>query len=285
LVGESGSGKSVTALAVLGLVAPPGRVVEGSIQLAGRSLEQLDEEGWRGIRGRRIALVFQEAGAALNPVLTVGRQIKEVLRLHRGLGSAAATAEAARLLDRVALPDARRRLGAYPHELSGGQRQRVLLAIGLAGEPEIVLADEPTASLDGPLQAAILDLFDELRRDLGLAILLITHDLAIAARRCDRIAVLYGGEVLEVGSARGVVTAPRHPYTQALVASLPGEGLASRGLAGEAPDPTSRPPGCVFAPRCDERLDDCERAAPPWFGREPQSAVRCFRRASPGNPA
>jgi peptide/nickel transport system ATP-binding protein len=294
LVGESGSGKSVTALAILGLVPSPGQVVGGSIRLEGQCLQcpqgppgpeellGLDERGWAKIRGGRIALVAQEAAAALNPVLSVGRQLREVLRAHRGLGSAAATAEATRLLDRVAIPDARRRLHAYPHELSGGQRQRVLLAIGLAGSPEILLADEPTASLDGPLQAQILDLIDELRRDLGLAVLLITHDLAIAARRCDRIAVLYGGEVLETGRAETVVSAPRHPYTEALVGSLPRAGVPPRGLTGEAPDPSARPPGCVFEPRCPERLDECRRATPPWSGSEPESAVRCFRRGAPG---
>jgi oligopeptide/dipeptide ABC transporter ATP-binding protein len=158
----------------------------------------------------------------------------------------------------------------------------VLLAIALAGSPEILLADEPTASLDGPLQAQILDLLEELRRDLQLSVLLITHDLAIAARRCDRIAVLYGGEVLETGPARRVVSKPAHPYTQALVASLPGaDGALQSGLAGEAPDAAARTLGCIFAPRCGERVEECERASPPWFAIEADRKVRCFRRAAP----
>jgi peptide/nickel transport system ATP-binding protein len=269
LVGESGSGKSLTALAVLGLVPPPGRIVAGSVRLDGAELRGLDERAYRAVRGARVGLVFQEPGAALNPVLTIGAQIVEAIRAHRDVSRRAARERALELLARLALPDPARRLRQYPHELSGGQRQRALLAIALAAEPELLIADEPTTALDVTVQAEVLDLLEELRRERGLAILLITHDLGVVARSCDRLAVLYAGEVVESGTTRELLASPAHPYTRGLLASLPrlGEGV-ERGrlsaIAGQVPSPDELPSGCPFHPRCPERLAHCASTIPPW---------------------
>ncbi len=236
LVGESGSGKTLTALAVLGLLPPPGRAIAGSIQLAGRSsgdgaagdLLRLRPEALRRVRGGRIAMVFQEPATAFNPVYSIGFQIAEAVRAHAQVSRAAAREETARLLDRVAFPDARRRLDDYPHQLSGGQRQRAMIAMALAGGPDLLLADEPTTALDVTLQAQILELLDELRRDLGLAVLLITHDLGVVAEACDRVVVMRAGRVVETAGVEELFRAPADPYTRELLAALPrlagGEG-------------------------------------------------------------
>jgi ABC-type dipeptide/oligopeptide/nickel transport system ATPase component len=232
LVGESGSGKSMTALAVLGLVPPPGRVTAGSALLAGpdgeggpADLLRLDERALRRVRGGRIAMVFQEPAAAFNPVYTIGFQIAEAVRAqprdHGRVSRREARAEAARLLERVAVPDARRRLDSYPHQLSGGQRQRAMIAMALAGRPDLLLADEPTTALDVTLQAQILELLEELRRDLGLAVLLITHDLGVVAEACDRVVVMNAGRVVEAAGVEELFRAPAHPYTRELLAALP----------------------------------------------------------------
>ena len=225
LVGESGSGKSMTALAVLGLVPPPGRVTGGGVLLDGPDgtvdLLKLDERALRQVRGGRIAMVFQEPATAFNPVYTIGFQIAEAVRTHRRVSRREAREEAARLLERVAVPDARRRLDAYPHQLSGGQRQRAMIAMALAGGPELLLADEPTTALDVTLQAQILELLDELRRDLGLAVLLITHDLGVVAETCDRVVVMNAGRVVETAGVEELFRAPVHPYTRELLAALP----------------------------------------------------------------
>jgi peptide/nickel transport system ATP-binding protein len=268
LVGESGSGKSMTALAVLGLVPPPGRA-RGKVLLDGADLLAMPPGDLRRVRGGRIGLVFQEAMTALNPVYTIGFQIAEAVAAHRRLARREVRAEVARLLDLVALADARRRLDDYPHQLSGGQRQRVMIAIALAGGPDLLLADEPTTSLDVTIQAQILELLETLRRDLGLAVLLITHDLALVAETCDRVVVLYAGEVVEEAAADELFGAPAHPYTRGLLATLPRLGsLAGRGrltvLAGQAADPAELPAGCPFHPRCPERMVVCESLAPPW---------------------
>jgi ABC-type dipeptide/oligopeptide/nickel transport system ATPase component len=227
LVGESGSGKTLTALAVLGLVPPPGRVT-GRILLADPShpgsavdLLTLGAGALRAVRGARVALVFQEPATAFNPVYSIGFQIAEAVRAHRRLPRREAYAEAARLLDRVALADARRRLGDYPHQLSGGQRQRAMIAMALAGRPDLLLADEPTTALDVTLQAQILELLDDLRRDLGLSVLLITHDLGVVAETCDRVVVMRDGRVVETAGVEELFRAPAHPYTRELMASLP----------------------------------------------------------------
>jgi peptide/nickel transport system ATP-binding protein len=235
LVGESGSGKSMTALAVLGLVPPPGRVTAGAVLLDGPAgpsdLLKLDERALRRVRGGRVAMVFQEPATAFNPVYTIGFQIAEAVRAqprdHRPVSRREARAEAARLLERVAIADAQRRLDAYPHQLSGGQRQRAMIAMALAGRPDLLLADEPTTALDVTLQAQILELLDELRRDLGLAVLLITHDLGVVAETCDRVVVMSAGRVVETAGVEELFRAPAHPYTRELLAAVPRLGAPS----------------------------------------------------------
>jgi ABC-type dipeptide/oligopeptide/nickel transport system ATPase component len=228
LVGESGSGKTMIALAVLGLVPPPGRVTGGSVRLSGRLAGEADAEllalpprALRRVRGGRVAMVFQEPATAFDPVYSIGFQIAEAVRAHAPVSRREARAEAARLLDRVALADARRRLDDYPHQLSGGQRQRAMVAMALAGRPDLLLADEPTTALDVTLQAQILELLDELRRDLGLAVLLITHDLGVVAEACDRVAVMRAGRLVETAGVEELFAAPADPYTRELLASLP----------------------------------------------------------------
>jgi ABC-type dipeptide/oligopeptide/nickel transport system ATPase component len=234
LVGESGSGKTLTALALLGLIPPPGRVTAGGASLAGREpsaapvdLLRLGARGLRTVRGARIGLVFQEPATAFDPVYSIGFQIAEAVRAHRRLSRRDARDEAVRLLDRVALADARRRLDDYPHQLSGGQRQRAMIAMALAGGPDLLLADEPTTALDVTLQAQILELLDELRRDLGLAVLLITHDLGVVAETCDRVVVMHAGRVVETAAVDELFRAPAHPYTRELLAAVP--RLAAEG--------------------------------------------------------
>jgi peptide/nickel transport system ATP-binding protein len=311
LVGESGSGKSLLALAVLRLVPPPGQV-RGRVLLAAdeegqaaADLLALPEAAMRQVRGARVGIVFQEPMTALNPFYTIGFQIAEAVAAHprrrddgsgylrRGLrGRAlrrAARAEALRLLERVAMPDARRRLDDYPHQLSGGQRQRVLLAMALAGGPELLLADEPTTALDVTLQAQMLALVDELRRDLGLAVLLITHDLAVAAETCDRVAVLYAGQVVEEAGVEDLFREPAHPYTRALLATLPRLGQpAARGrlpvLPGMPAEPSARPAGCAFHPRCPQAMAICAVEEPPETAplpapTAPGRRVRCWLHA------
>jgi oligopeptide/dipeptide ABC transporter ATP-binding protein len=280
LVGESGSGKSLTALAVLGLLPPPGAIRSGSIELAGRELRGLSEAEYRRVRGGRIGLVFQEPGAALNPVLTIGTQIVEAMRAHRDLSRREARERAVALLDSLAFPDARRRLRAYPHELSGGQKQRALLAVALAADPELLIADEPTTALDVTVQAQVLDLLERLRRDRRLGILLITHDLGVVARSCDRLLVLYAGEVVEEGETAEVLRAPAHPYTRGLLAAVPRLGeTASAGalatIAGVVPSLAERPAGCPFHPRCEVRRPECGRVEPPWVGLGGGRGARC----------
>ena len=222
LVGESGSGKTMTALAVLGLVPPPGRVTRGRILLEGKTdLLTLSPRDLQKVRGRRIAMVFQEPATAFNPVYTIGFQIAEAVRAHRKISRREALAEAARLLDRVAIADARKRLGDYPHQLSGGQRQRAMIAMALAGGPDLLLADEPTTALDVTLQAQILELLEEIRRDLGLAVLLITHDLGVVAETCDRVVVMREGRIVEEAGVVELFRAPAHPYTRELLAAVP----------------------------------------------------------------
>jgi peptide/nickel transport system ATP-binding protein len=251
LVGESGSGKTLTALALLGLVPPPGRVTAGSVRLAAASpsssdaadaaaldLLTLGEPAWRAVRGRRIAMIFQEPATAFNPVFPIGFQIAEVLRAHpqgNRLTRRAAWGQAARLLDRVAIADAGRRLGDYPHQLSGGQRQRAMIAMALAGRPELLLADEPTTALDVTLQAQILELLADLRRELGLAVLLITHDLGVVAESCDRVVVMHAGRVVETAAVADLFRAPADPYTRGLLAAA-----APRSAAAGPPGGTSR---------------------------------------------
>jgi peptide/nickel transport system ATP-binding protein len=265
LAGESGCGKSLTALALMGLL-PEGAEVRGSIRFDGRELTALDDAAMGALRGDRIGMVFQEPMTALNPVHPVGRQIGESLRLHRKLGAAAARAEALRLLERVRLPRAAERLDAYPHQLSGGQRQRVVIAIALACGPDLLVADEPTTALDTTIQREVLDLLDELRRETGMALLLISHNLDVMAAHVQRLAIMYAGRIVEAGPTREVFAHPAHPYTRGLFAARPRLGLA-RGtrlatIAGRVPALHEMPAGCAFAARCALAVDACRAAQP-----------------------
>lgn len=259
LVGESGSGKSVTWLAALGLL--PGKAkVSGSARLDGLELVGAKPDLLDEVRGGRVAMIFQDPTSALNPVLKVGTQIGEALSLHRGLSGAAVKAEAKRLFDLVGIPDAERRLSAYPHEFSGGQNQRVMIAMALAGEPDILVADEPTTALDVTIQAQILDLINTVRREMGMALVLISHDLGVIAETCDRVAVMYAGRIVEEAPAAQLFAAPRHPYARGLLHSLPPLGGVRQKLVsipGVVPDPRCLPQGCAFAPRCSEVTDAC----------------------------
>jgi peptide/nickel transport system ATP-binding protein len=280
LVGESGCGKSLTALALMGLL-PDGARVTGSIRFDGRELTTLDDTALGALRGDRLGMVFQEPMTALNPVHTVGAQIAESLRLHRGLDRATARAEALRLLERVQLPRARERLDAYPHQLSGGQRQRVVIAIALACGPDLLIADEPTTALDATLQREVLDLLDELRRETGMALLLISHNLDVMAAHVARLAVMYAGRIVESGPTREVFERRAHPYTRGLFAARPTLGLA-RGtrlatIAGRVPALHEMPAGCAFAARCAHVLPECRAADPQLQAVDATHDVRCIR--------
>ena len=262
IVGESGSGKSVTALSILRLILPPGRITHGRVLLRGDDLLKHSERSMRTVRGSRIAMVFQDPMTALNPVLTVGEQIAETIRAHRPVSRADARHEAVEWLRKVHVPLPERRVKQYPYELSGGMRQRVMIAIAFSCRPEVLIADEPTTALDVTVQAQILDLMDELKSELGTSVLLITHDLGIVAERCDNVAVMYAGEIVEYAPAPRLFADPKHPYTQALLASLPdwrrprtAEPLPS--LPGQPPSLRSVPAGCPFTPRCPKAFDAC----------------------------
>ncbi len=281
VVGESGSGKTMLGRALLDLL-PEGARRSGSVRFDGQDLGAMTEKRWSGIRGRRIALVFQEPGAALDPVRTIGAQIDEALRGDGPGGSSGRRRRAAKLLEEVAFPDPERGLSEFAHRLSGGQRQRAFLAIALAGDPSLLIADEPTASLDATVAAEVLDLLDRLRRQRGLALLLITHDLASAALRADRVLVLYAGKVAEEGAARTVLSMPRHPYTRALLACVPrlsDAALPRRRLPaipGSVPDLAFRPRGvCAFVSRCPDRFAPCDRGEPLLYPTG-SSLARCF---------
>jgi peptide/nickel transport system ATP-binding protein len=281
MVGESGCGKSVTWLAALGLL--PGKArIQGSVALAGTELVGAPARVLDGVRGRKVAMIFQDPASALNPVHRVGRQVEEALRLHRGLRGQAARAEARRLFDQVGIPDAGRRLDAWPHELSGGQNQRVMIAMALAGEPELLVADEPTTALDVTIQAQILELLDAIRRERNMALVLISHDLGVVAETCDRVLVMYAGRVVEQAPARPLFDAPAHPYARGLLAALPpleGPRLPLAALPGQVPDPSRMPPGCAFAPRCPQAGPDCEAGVPPLRSLEPGRHAACLRPA------
>jgi len=264
LVGESGCGKSITWLAALGLLGKSARV-GGEVRLDGRNLVGAPVAELEHVRGRRIAMIFQDPSSSLNPVHRVGRQLGEAIRLHRGLAGAAVDAEARRLLDRVHIADAGRRLGDYPHELSGGMNQRVMIAMALAGQPDLLIADEPTTALDATIQAQILELLSEIRRDGGMALVLISHDLGVVAENTDRVCVMYAGRIVEDAPSDTIFGAPTHPYTQGLLAALPeleGPRRRLRAIAGVVPEPANLPPGCSFAPRCERAIADCGRAPP-----------------------
>jgi oligopeptide/dipeptide ABC transporter ATP-binding protein len=266
LVGESGSGKSVTALSILRLVQPPGRIAAGRLVFKGRDLLALGEREMQKIRGAEIALVFQEPMTALNPVFTIGNQIEETLMVHGVARGRAARDRAVELLEAVSIPEPQRRVRDYPHQLSGGLRQRALIALALACGPSLVIADEPTTALDVTIQAQILDLLRDLQQRLGLALLLITHDLGVVAEMADRVAVMYAGRIVEEAAVRDLFRDPRHPYTRGLLASIPGGARGSKlqAIQGTVPPLGQLPPGCAFAPRCPARFEPCD-AAPPGF--------------------
>jgi oligopeptide transport system ATP-binding protein len=267
IVGESGSGKSVTALSIMRLVPnPPGRIAGGSIRFDGQELLSLSEPAMRAIRGNQIAMIFQEPMSALNPSIQIGRQIAEPLTVHRGLSWNRAIEQATSLLDRVRVPDAARRINAWPHQFSGGMRQRAMIAMALACAPRLLIADEPTTALDVTVQAQILDLLKDFTRDSGLALILITHNMGIVARYADRIAVMYGGRIIESGSARDIFERPAHPYTEALMASVPRLDSTAKSklfaIEGNPPDLAALPVGCAFAPRCGRSFGACRTIRP-----------------------
>jgi peptide/nickel transport system ATP-binding protein len=282
LVGESGSGKSVTWLAALGLLPKSARVA-GSVRLDGREIlgapaAQLDQ-----VRGGRIAMIFQDPASALNPVLTIRRQLSEALALHRDLSGEGVKTEARRLLDLVGIPDAARRLEAYPHEFSGGQVQRIMIAMALAGQPDLLIADEPTTALDATIQAQILELLSSVRRELGMAMVLISHDLGVVAENCDRVAVMYAGRIVEEAPATALFDDPWHPYAQGLIGALPpldGPRRRLTAIPGTVPDPQKIPTGCTFAPRCAHAADACRQAAPQLVPLGAERTVACVRAES-----
>ena len=280
LVGESGSGKSMTALALLGLL-PEGAAVAGRIVFDGVELTALDDVALRRIRGRRIGMVFQEPMTALNPLHPLGRQVAEPLRLHLGLSRAAAEAEAVRLLERVGLPEPRRRLAAYPHQLSGGQRQRAMIAIALACGPDLLIADEPTTALDVTIQQQILQLILELVEERGMALLLISHDLGVIGETVDEVLVMYGGAVAERAPTTALFRRRAHPYTQGLFGAMPrlGRGRGGRlgAIPGTVPDLADLPPGCPFAGRCFLTAEACWTTPPPLIPVGPAHRAACIR--------
>ena len=265
VVGESGSGKSVTSLSILRLIGPPGKIVEGSITFDGTDLLALDEDEMRAVRGNRIAMIFQQPTTCLNPVFRVGDQIIEALQIHMGMSDDEAKRRCLELLGMVGLPDPARRFAQYPHELSGGQCQRVMIAMALACNPELLIADEPTTALDVTIQAQILDLMRELREKIETAIILITHDMGVVAEMADNVAVMYAGQVVEYGNVQGIFENPKHPYTQGLLASMPMLGEQRDELIvipGTVPSLVKPPTGCRFANRCPYRFERCDDAPP-----------------------
>jgi oligopeptide/dipeptide ABC transporter ATP-binding protein len=283
LVGESGSGKSVTFLSVMGLVDQPGEVVGGDVRFDGQDLRTASREELRKLRGSRIAMIFQQPISSLNPSYRVGFQISEVYEVHEGAKRDVGWERAREMLARVGIADAKERSRAYPHEISGGQAQRVMIAMALAGNPDLLIADEPTTALDVTIQAQILDLMREIQAEVGMAIVLITHDLGIVAELCDRVAVMYAGQIVEETSTRTLFRDPRHPYTQGLIGSVPVIGQRRDRLEvipGRVPNLIDLPVACRFAPRCRAReelgLTRCTEAMPALVEVEPGHSVRCF---------
>jgi peptide/nickel transport system ATP-binding protein len=278
LVGESGSGKSLTALSIMGLVQRPGRILRGRIVFKERDLLQFTERQMQRIRGAGIALIFQEPMTALNPVFTIGAQIEETLLVHGRATKRTARRKAIELLDAVRVPEPARRVRDYPHQLSGGLRQRALIAMSLACDPEVVIADEPTTALDVTIQAQILELLRDLQQRLGLALLLITHDLGIVAGMADRVAVMYAGRIVEEAPVDALFSDPKHPYTRGLLASIPGGAPGTRLVAipGTVPAPGALPPGCCFTPRCPSRFEPCATAHPGVTDFGNGRLVKCY---------
>ncbi|HET8797026.1 MAG TPA: ABC transporter ATP-binding protein [Thermoanaerobaculia bacterium] len=292
LVGESGCGKSVTAMSIMRLVAPPGKITGGEIRFKGRDLATLPEREMRSVRGNDIAMVFQEPMTSLNPVFKIGAQVAEAIRIHRGASKKEAWKQAGEMLELVSIPDPHKRLDDYPHQLSGGMRQRVMIAIALSCDPELLIADEPTTALDVTIQAQIMELLASLQKKLGLAVLLITHDLGVVAEFCERVVVMYTGRVVEEAPVRQLFAAPAHPYTRGLLRSLPSldetaeraepERLAT--IAGMVPSLTALPPGCKFNPRCPDVMPICLGNEPALLPVAPGQAARCYLHGEEADP-
>ena len=282
IVGESGSGKSVTALSLMRLIpSPPGRIVGGSVRLDGEDLLTRSERQMQAIRGGRMAMVFQDPFSSLNPTMTLGEQVAEPIRLHTGASRAEAKAQALRLLQAVRIPAPESRYRQYPHEISGGQRQRIGLAIAFACNPELLIADEPTTALDVTVQAQVLALMADMQKQTNAGVLLITHDLGIVAEVCDRVLVMYAGQIVESGTVTQIFHAPKHPYTQGLLASLPQIAAARHrrlpSIPGQPPDLARLPPGCPFFDRCPKRMPElCPTREPAPTTPEPGQTTRCF---------
>ena len=265
VVGESGAGKSLTGAAIIGLLEPPGRVAGGQIVLEGQRIDQLSFEEMRHIRGRKIGAIFQDPLTSLNPLYTVGQQIIETIRTHLPVGEAEARSRAIALLQDTGIPAAEQRIDHYPHQFSGGMRQRVVIALALAAEPKLIVADEPTTALDVSIQAQIIQLLKKVCKERGAAVMLITHDMGVIAETCDRVAVLYAGRVAEIGPVHQVIHQPAHPYTAGLMASIPdmeSERERLNQIDGAMPRLNAIPPGCAYNPRCSERLERCLRERP-----------------------
>ncbi|ALP61678.1 ABC transporter ATP-binding protein [Paraburkholderia caribensis] len=283
VVGESGSGKSVTMMALMGLIDAPGKVTADEVTFDGKDLLNATPAQRRKIIGKDVAMVFQDALTSLNPSYTVGYQIKEVLKLHEGLRGDALHKRALELLDQVGIPDAKNRINTFPHQMSGGMNQRVMIAMAVACNPKLLIADEPTTALDVTIQAQIMQLLVQLQKDRGMALVLISHDLAVVSEVAQRVAVMYAGEVIETNRVPDIFKAPHHPYTEALLAAIPEHNVGAVRLAalpGMVPGRDDRPKGCLFAPRCKYVVDDCNKARPalsPLADHDPAAQVRCIK--------
>ena len=279
IVGESGSGKTTLALTILRLLPPAARITSGKLLFEGEDLLKKSEREMRRVRGKRIAMILQDPMASLNPLFTIGDQVAEPIRVHEGATRRAAWKRAGDLLKAVRIPSPQTRLHQHPHEMSGGMRQRIVGAIGISCEPRLLIADEPTTSLDLTIQAQYLNLLRELQRAHGLALIFITHNLGIVAKMCDQLAVMYAGRVVEAGPVRQVFRAPAHPYTRALLNSIPRMSDKCQRLTaidGQPPDLAALPPGCAFGPRCPSAFDRCRMTEPPAFAREDGRIARCW---------
>ena len=279
VVGESGAGKSLTGMSIIGLLEPPGRIAAGHVRLAGQRIDNLAPEAMRRVRGKQIGAVFQDPLTSLNPLYTIGRQLTETISTHLDLGERAARARALELLSEVGIPAPDRRIDSYPHEFSGGMRQRVVIALALAANPRLVIADEPTTALDVSIQAQIIALLKRLCREHGTAVMLVTHDMGVIAETADRVAVMYAGRIAEIGPVRDVIQAPRHPYTEGLMGSIP--SMAERRdrlvqIEGAMPRLTEIPPGCAFGPRCPKAFARCAGERPDLLATKGPSRAACW---------